>query len=295
MDQIREMDPGIGNRRDLQFSGFSAWVIAFIERGDHDRDAFTLDQVDEPVGDGPRRVERTGLGERGERVDDHAARLMLMHQGLDLEHQIFRAYRFGAPRIYAQQTGCDVPAQVDADRGQIAQYRLRALIEAHEQGALAAQAGGLGEFTGEGGLAGARHTGDERAAAAKQTTAQLRVEPLEAGRDALGRGRVMDFGRLRCGDLHAIGPEGYRVFAGHEIGAAIFLDLQSVQRYTVLEAPAELDHAVGHELQEALVDIRGEAIDGLGGEYGVQAVVGEPGANAIHLTHLRRRVLQQIQ
>ena len=60
-----------------------------------------------------------------------------------------------------------------------------AFVEAHEQRALAPPAGGLHELARQGRLGRAGHTRDQRAAAAEQAPAQHRVEPLEAGRDAL--------------------------------------------------------------------------------------------------------------
>src|SRR5256886_14758327 len=61
-DQIRQMDPGIRNRPDLQVGCFCLGIAALNERGDDYGDLVVPHLVDEAVADGTGRANRAALG-----------------------------------------------------------------------------------------------------------------------------------------------------------------------------------------------------------------------------------------
>lgn len=121
------------------------------------------------------------------------------------------------------------------------------------------------------------------------------VETLEAGGHPFGRGLVNDFGRLGSGHLDAGAPEAERKFTGGKIRTAIFGDLEPVGRDSVLQAPVEADHAIHHELHEAVVHRCGGLAIHLGRDDGGQLVVHQPVPDPIDFPHFQNRVPQQRQ
>ena len=209
-DQIRQMDPGIRNRRDLQVGRFCLQIAALNERGDDYGDLVVPHLVDEAVADGTGRANRAALGDGGQRIDHHATRLMLEKQRRDSDQVLFRVGHVGPARIHAQQTGLHVRIEMNADRSEIAPDPLAPFVKTHEQRSLAAPTRAFRELPRQSRLGGAGRTRDQGAAAAEQAAAQHRVEPLEAGGDAFGRSLGQEFGRPRGRHLHAVRAEAQR-------------------------------------------------------------------------------------
>ena len=181
------------------------------------------------LADRARSPERARLGDRRQRIDHHAVRSIFADQRPDLQQVFFGADAFGASRIQPQQARLDVRLELDADRREIAHDLFCALVEAHEQRALAAPAGGLDELARQRGLGGAGHARDQRAAAAKHAAAQHRVEPVEAGAEPLASKPRAEWSVVRrrrppC----PMRPEAHRKLAGRETRAAVLRDLEPV-------------------------------------------------------------------
>src|SRR6202521_1147527 len=173
-DQIRQMDPGIRNRRDLQVGRFSLWIVALDERGDDCGDLVVPHLVDEAVADGTGRAERAALADGRQRIDHNTTRLMLAKQRCDSDQVVFRVGYVRPAGIHAHQTGLHVGIQVNSDRSEIASDSLAAFVKTHEQRALAAPTGAFRELPRQSRLRGARRTRDQGAAAAEQAPAQDR-------------------------------------------------------------------------------------------------------------------------
>ena len=89
--------------------------------------------------------------------------------------------------------------------------------------------------------------------------------------------------------------EAERKFTGRKIRTAIFGDLEPVRRDSVLQAPVEADHAIHHELHEAVVHHLGGLAIHLGRNDGGQLVVRQPVPDPIDFPHFHNRVPQQRQ
>ena len=289
------MNPGVGNGRNLEIGRFRLRIVTLDEGADHHGDFAIFHQVDEPVGDRARRADPPGLGHRGQGIDHHATGLMVADQRAQLDQMLFRAARFGPAGIHPQQAGLDVRVEIDAHRRQIARDLLGAFVEAHKQGALAALAGDLGKLADQRGLGGAWRSGDQRAAAPEQTAPQHDIETLEAGGHPFGRGLVNDFGRFGGGHFDAGASEAERKLTRRKIRTAIFGDLEPVRRDSVLQAPVEADHAIHHELHEAVVHYLGGLAIRLGRDDGGQLVVHQPVPEPIDFPHFQKRLPQQPQ
>jgi hypothetical protein len=236
------------------------------------------------------------LGDCRQRIDHHAARSMLANQRPELDQVILGCDRFSAPRIHPQYSALQVRLELDSDRGEILYDPIGAFVEAHEQCALPAPARSLCELSRQSRFGCTGHPGDQRAAAAEQSTTQHRVEPVEADGDSLARSHLPDFGRFGAGDFHPRPTKTHGKFTPDKRRAAIFGDLDPVQRNPVLQTRVELDHAVHHELQETIVGHLRAAIVDLGRENGgIHLVFRQPIADTVDLPDFRLRIPQQRQ
>src|SRR6185436_1423395 len=104
--------------------------------------------------------------------------------------------------------------ELDAHRSEIARDLRCCLVIAHEQRALAAPAGRLGELARQGGLGSARYSRDQCAAAAIDAAAEHRVKTFETCGNAFAVSLVREFRRLGRAYLDSRGPEAQRKFRG---------------------------------------------------------------------------------
>jgi hypothetical protein len=205
-------------------------------------------------------------------------------QRLDAHQQRFGAAGDGAGRDHPQSAVVDEALQPDAHRRQVADDLGAIGVEADEQRAVAAFAGGLGKGSAERGLGGAREAGDQHAGAAVVAAAQHGVEPFHAGRDPFqGDRRVHPSERSRHRDVEAGVADDEGRFILVEARTPEFLHAQVALRDAQGDLVIEHDRAVDHELHEIQRVIAGLVPPLLGGDQAGQPVVQQPAMQAVHL------------
>src|SRR6516225_4673949 len=94
---VREVNPGVRNRRDLHGRLLRQRLSALQQAGGEQRDAFGFGEADQTLCNPPRGERRTCFGDGRKGVNDHAAGLMLTNDTLDVHQVDFRAEGLSAP------------------------------------------------------------------------------------------------------------------------------------------------------------------------------------------------------
>src|SRR5262249_20270392 len=193
--------------------------------------------------------------------------------------------------VELEEAAVDPLLQIDPDRAHVADDLLGRFLEQEHLAALAAPAGSVEEVGRQAGFASTGGAGDEdRAPAEVPLAAEHRVEPSDAGRDALPRRgvREADRGHRQGRDPFLVYQE--RILVGAVWPAAILHDAKATRRDLLGHAVVEQDHRVRDVFLEALP--RQGALTALAGDDGRHALVLQPAEQAAQLGAEDRLVRQ---
>ena len=232
--------------------------------------------------------------ERRERIDHQATRMVRAHLRPQSTELVFDVGSSRARGIHLEQPGLHVGGESNADRSEIANDLSGAFVEAHIQGALAAFAGGGGEQPGQRRLGGSGRAGDEDVAAAVIAATQHVVETRKPGRNPLIGDLVLERGGATIGQLQAILGERDRKLVARKARAAVLHDAKMAEGRSIDHLMPENDHAIDHELQEAVALVGFVPADLLRDDAG-QPRLRQPVADAIDFSTLRHRVVEEAE
>ena len=245
------------------------------EAGEQQRDLPPLEEVEQAQQHGLDVGPGADGQEGGDRVEDHDLRVEIPDRLVDLHQVSLQPVQRGPGGLEAQQSLPHPGLEVGADRAHVADDLGPRLLEGEVDAALAAPAGRVDETGRESGLAAARATGDQQAAAAViALAAEHLVEGADPRRDPLGRHLVLQPERGDGQHLEAplVDDEGILVGAVH--AAAVLDDAQTADGELVGHPVVEQDDAVGDVLFEAVAGER--ALAPLAGDDGGNALVLQP-------------------
>ena len=105
---------------------------------------------------------------------------------------------------------------------------------------------------------------------------------------------ILELGGAAIGELHAVRRERDGKLVGREARAAVLHDAKIAEGRPVDHLVPENDHAIDHELQEAVAVVGVDPADLLRDDAG-QPRLRKPVADAIDLSTLRDRVIEETQ
>jgi hypothetical protein len=184
-----------------------------------------------------------------------------------------------------------VGREPNAHRTEVSDDLGSAFVEANVQGSLAAPAGGGREEPAQRRLGGSRCTGNKDVAAAVVPTSQHVVEARKPSRDPFIGDVVLKLHRATIGQLQAFLRERDWEVVARKARAPELLDAKTAEGRSVHHLMLENDHAIDHELQEAVALVCIAPTNLLRNDAR-QPRLREPVTDAIELSALRHRVVE---
>ena len=291
LDDVRQVDPGVGDGRDPGGRLFVG-AGAVHQRGVQHGDTAHLQVVEELLR-GVGRGDMLDLhGQRRQRIDHQTLRPMLAHLVAQRGELILDVRPARAGRVHLEQARGQVRLEPDGDRGEIADDLRRAFVEADIEGPVAALAGGDGKQPGQRRLGGAGRTRDQDVTAAVVAAAQHGVQSRQAGGHSLVGDLVDQLRRSPRRQLQAMLRQADRKLVADEARAAILHHAHVAERRAVDHLMAEHDDAIDHELKKAGALVRSFCAGLLGDDSG-QPGARQPVADAIQFAALEGLIVEQ--